>query len=67
MTTIASDLERLRRTHRARRTEQVLAALRESRRERASLGEVPPALDQAISDFSTQLTHLRAGLRPAAT
>jgi len=62
MTMIAAALERQRLTHRALRIEQVLAALRERRRERRLQGAVPQALDESIGDFTLQLSKVREHL-----
>jgi hypothetical protein len=58
--TIGQQLEHQRLVTKTRRLEGVVAALQTRRRERASSGAVPPALDQALDDFTRQLTVLRA-------
>jgi hypothetical protein len=63
MPTLAADLDRQRTAHRARRMEQVLVALQVRRDERCLRGEVPPALDHAIRDFTEQLRRLEAAPR----
>jgi hypothetical protein len=60
--TLGAELERVRLAHRARRIERVLVALRERRTERARAGPVPPALSEAIDEFSRELAQLRARL-----
>jgi hypothetical protein len=60
--TLGRELERARLAHRTHRIERVLVSLRERRTERARAGAVPPALNQAIDDFTRELAQLRAGL-----
>jgi hypothetical protein len=60
--TLGAELERVRLAHRTRQIERVLVSLRERRTERARAGPVPPALSQAIDDFSRELAQLRARL-----
>jgi hypothetical protein len=60
--TLGAELERVRLAHRARRIERVLVSLRARRAEHARAGAVPPALGQAIDDFSRELVALRAQL-----
>jgi hypothetical protein len=57
--TLGGELERVRLAHRTRRIERVLVSLRERRTERARAGAVPPALNQAIEDFTGELAQLR--------
>jgi hypothetical protein len=63
--TLGGELERVRLAHRTRRIERTLVSLRERRAERARAGAVPPALSQAIDDFSRELAQLRARLAPS--
>lgn len=62
MSTLAADLAHLRLTLRARRLEQVVAALHERRSDRAASGAVPPPLDLAIADFTNELATVRMRL-----
>jgi len=76
MPTLAADLEHVRLAHRAGQVEQVLAALRERRNERACAGAgplararggaAPLALTRVIAGFPGQLRQLRTHL-PTAT
>lgn len=67
MTTIATDLEHLRLTLRARRLEQVVAALRERRRYQASTGAVLAPLERSIADFCDELRAVETRLRSVET
>jgi hypothetical protein len=67
--TLGGELERVRLDHRTRRIERVLVSLRERRTERARAGAIPPALNQAIDDFTRELGAVqpgRTGARQAA-
>jgi hypothetical protein len=59
---IATDLERSRLEHRARRIERALLVLR-GHRDRADVGRRPPALEQAIAEFGEELGAVKARLR----
>jgi len=68
--TLGARLERHRLEHRARRLRLAIAALRERRAASASAGRVPRPLQQAIRDFTAELSSIETqldGHRPAGT
>ena len=60
--TLGARLGRHRLEHRARRLRLAIAALGERRVAYASTGHVPPALHQAIRDFSLELSSIETEL-----
>jgi hypothetical protein len=60
---VRHELEQARLEHRARRLRLVVSALRERSAAAAQHGSVPPALQRALSDFSNELSDVRARLR----
>lgn len=60
--TLSSELERVRLEHRARRLRLVVAVLREHARLARASGPMPRGLQQAITDFSAQLTEVDGAL-----
>jgi hypothetical protein len=59
---IASDLERSRLEHRARRLDATLRALRDRVSDHQERGHVPQPLTEAIADFRSELARVRARL-----
>jgi hypothetical protein len=60
--TLATDLECRRLEHRAKRLERVMVALHDRAVARATGGEVPPPLRQAIAGFGVELGAVRRRL-----
>ena len=65
VTTIAADLLQVRRVRRADELSLVLVQLQARRQDYATRGPVPPALIEAIDDFSGQLRALRPQIQDA--
>jgi hypothetical protein len=61
-TSVGRNLECRRLEHRARRLGLVITLLRERASSSSHAGAVPPGLQQAISDFSTELSRVRRRL-----
>jgi len=60
--TLGHDLERRRLEHRIRRVQRVVGALEDRATLRSSEGGIPPALTEAVRDFSSELSRLNRRL-----